>query len=81
MFLETRREFATIAAILVDERGVTVGWSGKKGFGSSALQVNGKILAMISSKGRFVVKLSKQQVESLQISGAAIASIRATVGL
>lgn len=66
---ETQRQFAAIAAMLVDEQGVTVGSSGKKGFGSSALQVNGKIFAMVSSKGRFVVKLPKQRVEALQASG------------
>ncbi|HEY8099395.1 MAG TPA: hypothetical protein VIF82_01480 [Burkholderiaceae bacterium] len=67
---ETQRRFAAIAAVLADEPGVTLGSSGKKGFGSSALQVNGKIFAMVSSKGRFVIKLPKQQVEALQASGA-----------
>jgi hypothetical protein len=47
-----------------------VGSPGKKGFGSSALQVNGKIFAMVSSRGSFVVKLPKHRVESLEASGA-----------
>jgi hypothetical protein len=40
-----------------------------KGFGSGSLQVNGKIFAMISSKGRFVVKLPKERVDELVASG------------
>ena len=37
----------------------------RKGFGSGALKVNGKIFAMMSSKGKFVVKLPKKQVDEL----------------
>jgi hypothetical protein len=37
----------------------------RKGFGSGALKVNGKIFAMISSKREFVVKLPKQRVDEL----------------
>jgi hypothetical protein len=40
-----------------------------KGFGSGALKVNGKIFAMKSSKGKFVVKLSKERVDALVASG------------
>lgn len=43
---------------------VTVG-SEKKGFGASALQVNNKIFAMLSSKGEFVVKLPRARVDEL----------------
>ena len=42
----------------------------RKGFGSGALKVNGKIFAMMSSKGKFVVKLSKKRVDQLVSSGA-----------
>jgi hypothetical protein len=38
---------------------------GRKGFGSGALKVNGRIFAMMSSKGQFVVKLPKQRVDEL----------------
>jgi len=55
---------------------VTVGSPGKKGFGSSAHQVNGKIFAMISSRGSFVVKLPKHRVESLEASAPVSGSIR-----
>jgi hypothetical protein len=41
-----------------------------KGFGSGALKVNGKIFAMMSSKEKFVVKLSKERVDELVSSGA-----------
>ena len=40
-----------------------------KGAGSSALQINNKILAMFSSKGTFIVTLSKQRVDALAASG------------
>lgn len=39
-----------------------------KGFGSGSLKVNGKIFAMISSKGQFVVKLPRQRVDDLVAS-------------
>ncbi len=41
----------------------------RKGFGSGALKVNGKIFAMMSSKGKFVLKLSKKRVDELVSSG------------
>jgi hypothetical protein len=61
-------KFQKLAAKFLAKPGVTVG-SGKRGFGSSALQVNGKIFAMVSSKGCFVVKLPKNRVEALTASG------------
>jgi hypothetical protein len=60
--------YAEIVAALSVEPGVTVG-SGKKGFGSSALCVGGKIFALLSSKGRFVVKLPRQRVDELVAAG------------
>jgi hypothetical protein len=41
-----------------------------KGFGSGALKVNGKIFAMMSSKGHFVVKLSERRVDALIAAGS-----------
>ena len=41
----------------------------KKGFGSGALKVNGKIFAMMSSSGKFVVKLPKKRVDELVSGG------------
>ena len=37
----------------------------RKGFGSGALKVNGKIFAMMSSRRQFVVKLPKDRVDEL----------------
>jgi hypothetical protein len=65
----TQQRFAGIADMLGHEPGVNVGSSGKKGFGSSALQANAKIFVKVSSKGCFVVKLPKQRVEALEDSG------------
>ena len=46
-----------------------VSYGDGKGFGSRGLKVNGKIFAMMSSKGRFVVKLSKKRVDELVSGG------------
>lgn len=43
-----------------------------KGFGSSALKVNGRIFAMLSSHGEFVVKLPRQRVSALVAGGEAV---------
>ena len=47
---------------------VTLGSSDKKGFGASALQINGKIFAMLSHD-RLVVKLPKTRVDVLVAGG------------
>lgn len=41
----------------------------RRGFGSGALKVNGKIFAMISSRNAFVVKLPKARVDELVQAG------------
>jgi hypothetical protein len=66
---ETQERFAVVVEALANEPGVTVGQGRKKGFGSSALQVNGKIFAMVSSAGVFVVKLPAHRVEEFEASG------------
>ncbi len=66
----TQARFAAVADALADEPGVTVGTPGKKGFGSSSLKVGGKIFAMISANGSFVVKLPKDRVDALEAAGA-----------
>jgi hypothetical protein len=60
-------EFEKVVKALANAPGVTYGG---KGFGSSALKVNGKIFAMSSSKREFVVKLSKGRVAELAAAGA-----------
>jgi hypothetical protein len=61
--------FALVVSALADDRKVTPPGSGK-GFGSGALKVNGKIFAMMSSKGQFVVKLSEERVKALVADGS-----------
>ncbi len=63
--LEARR-YDELVAILV--RRPDVEQKGK-GFGSSALKVGGKMFATLSSRGRLVVKLPRERVESLLATG------------
>ncbi|HET8630114.1 MAG TPA: hypothetical protein VFL91_22050 [Thermomicrobiales bacterium] len=58
-----------IVEALLGEPGVTQGTSGQRGFGASALAVEGKIFAMLASGDRFVVKLPRQRVDALVASG------------
>jgi len=44
-----------------------------KGFGSSALKVDGHIFAMLSSRSEFVVKLPRKRVDELVSSGDGLA--------
>jgi hypothetical protein len=67
---EAQERFAAIAKALGAEEGVSVGQDGKKGFGSSALRINGRIFAMVSSRGCLVFKLPKARVQALEASGA-----------
>jgi hypothetical protein len=60
--------YAEIVEALGEDPGVTRG-AGKKGFGSAALCVRGKIFALLSSKARFVVKLPRHRVEELLAAG------------
>ena len=60
------RYAAVVKALL---RGPGVTQSNKKGFGSTALWTNGKIFALLSSKGEFVVKLSRPRVDALVDAG------------
>jgi hypothetical protein len=62
------RKYARVVSALEGAPGVTVG-GGRRGFGESALKVGGRIFAMLSSKGGFVVKLPAARVEALVTSG------------
>src|SRR5262245_36094688 len=42
---------------------------GGKGFGSSALELSGRIFAMLTSRGEFTVKLPQQRVDQLVQQG------------
>jgi len=63
----TEHKFARVVEALRRDTGVTIG--DKRGFGSGALKVNGKIFAMTSSKGKFVVKLPRNRVDELIARG------------
>jgi hypothetical protein len=54
--------FAPVADAFAAEPRVT---TGGKGFGSSGLKVDGKLFAMLSSKGLFVAKLPRKRVDEL----------------
>lgn len=59
--------FGRVANALTKEPAVT--FMEGKGFGSRALRVNGKIFAMLSSRGQYVVKLPAPRVKALVSSG------------
>ena len=64
------KRFARIVDALSGGDGVTVG-GGKRGFGSDALQVNGKIFAMLRQDA-LVVKLPATRVAELIATGVAM---------
>lgn len=55
-----------VVEALQGEPGVTYGGAG---FGSTALKVNGKIFAMLSSRREFVLKLPRARVDALRAAG------------
>jgi hypothetical protein len=61
------RYAAISSALLRDTR---VSRSERRGFGSSGLWANGKLFALRSSKGEFVVKLPRDRVDALVASRA-----------
>ena len=65
-----RNRFAELVQALAGRDGVTLG-SARRGFGSSALQVNGRIFAMLS-RDRLVVRLPRERVAALLGSGDAL---------
>ena len=66
---ELEELFQKVVSALERQPGVTCDTPGSKLFGHSALKVNEKIFAMVSSGGHFVVKLPKSRVDVLEASG------------
>lgn len=60
-------QFSALVQALAGRHGVELG-SGRRGFGSDALQVDGRIFAMVS-QGRVVLKLPRERVATLVASG------------
>jgi hypothetical protein len=67
--LASEHRYALLVAALTSRTGVSVTASRKKGFGSTALCVNEKIFAMLSSKEQFVVRLPRERVDALVAAG------------
>jgi hypothetical protein len=63
---EIDARYRSVVKAFAKDGGVT---SGGKGFGSTALKVNGRIFAMLSSRQEFVVKLPKDRVDELVRGG------------
>lgn len=63
---EQERRFNAIVEALRDELNVSHGGQANKRFGYRAIKVNGKIFAMVSPAGAFVVKLPWQRVEAFE---------------
>ena len=57
--------FDRVARAFARDRRVTRGEKGGKGFGSTGLKVDGKLFALVSSRGQYVVKLPKARVQAL----------------
>jgi len=67
---DPRERFQAIVDEFVDDRDVTRPVGSGRRFGSSGeLTIRGKIFAMLTSKGQFVVKLPRERVDELVASG------------
>jgi hypothetical protein len=67
---EGEDRFAAVCDQLADRPGVARPDARRRGFGASALTVNGSIFAMLVPGGSLVVKLPRPRVEELIATGA-----------
>jgi hypothetical protein len=65
---DAARRYAAVVVALTKNAKVQLKGPGRKGFGSQALRVGGKIFAMLSMKRQFVVKLPRDRVDELVAS-------------
>lgn len=63
------QRYARVVAKLRSRPGVSVTVPRKRGLGSTALCINDKIFAMLSSKDQLVVKLPRERVDALIAAG------------
>lgn len=63
--IDPEEQYAALVDAFLGEPGVT---QSGRGFGSSALKINGKIFAMLT-KGCLVVKLPRERVDALVAAG------------
>ena len=70
MSVDPRARLDAIAKSFAGDRQVTR--ETRKGFGSGALKVNGKIFAMVSTNAEFVVKLPRTRTAELVESGVGV---------
>jgi hypothetical protein len=68
-FDELTPEFAALITAFTSRPRVTYGG---RGFGARALRFDGKIFAMLDSKGRFVVKVPRIRADELLARGQAV---------
>jgi hypothetical protein len=66
---QVETEYARLTDHFLRRPGVT---RDGRGFGSSALKVDGRIFAMLTSRSEFVVKLPKQRVDALVQRGEGV---------
>ena len=65
--VDSKDHYAALTKVFLRKTGVT---QEGKGFGSTSLKVDGKIFALLSSRGEFVVKLPPRRVDELIAAGA-----------
>ena len=66
---ELKQQFDQLAERFSRQEGVSGGTGERRKFGSTALKVDGKIFAMLTGSGQFVVKLTPQRVGALVAQG------------
>jgi hypothetical protein len=61
--------YALVVSTLTSQRGVWLTTPRKRGFGPTALCIDDKIFAMLTSSAQFVVRLPEQRVDALVAAG------------
>lgn len=64
--MSPKERYAVLVKAFLNKPGVT---QDGKGFGSTSLKAKGRIFALFSSRGEFVVKLPQRRVDELIVAG------------